>query len=97
MFGGWMDRFNLLAAQVRRTSWGGDCYGYGLLAIGQIDIIAERDMKPWDWAALVPIVEGAGGRVTDWSGQPLTYDSAGDVLAVGDPALLEAAVAALAG
>ena len=97
MFGNWMDRFDGLAGQVRRVSWGGDCYGYGLLALGQIDIVAERDMKPWDWAALVPIVEGAGGRITDWAGQALSFESAGDVLAVGDPALLGAAVAALAG
>jgi myo-inositol-1(or 4)-monophosphatase len=96
MFGGAMHRFERLAGRVRRVSWGGDCYAYGLLALGQIDIIAERDMKPWDWAALVPIVEGAGGRVTDWAGRTLTYDSPGDVLAVGDPALLNAAVAALA-
>ena len=96
MFGGAMHRFERLAGRVRRVSWGGDCYAYGLLALGQIDIIAERDMKPWDWAALVPIVEGAGGRVTDWAGRTLTYDSPGDVLAVGDPTLLNAAVAALA-
>ena len=61
-------RWQRLAAAVRRNYWGGDCYAYGLLALGQIDVVAERDMKLWDWAALVPVVEGAGGRVTDWSG-----------------------------
>ena len=80
-----------LQAAVRRTSWGGDCYGYGLLALGQIDVIAERDMKVWDWAALVPVVEGAGGRITDWAGQPLRADGDGSVLAVGDPGLIGAA------
>ncbi|MHC0613036.1 inositol monophosphatase family protein [Komagataeibacter oboediens] len=80
--------FDVLAAAVRRTSWGGDCYAYGLLALGQIDIIAECTMKIWDWAALVPVVEGAGGRMTDWSGQPLRADGDGTVLAVGDGALL---------
>ncbi len=49
-------------------------------------------MKPWDWAALVPVVEGAGGRVTDWRGKALTLESVGDVIAVGDPALLSEAV-----
>ena len=51
--------------------WGGDCYAHGLLALGQIDVITECTMNLWDWAALVPVVEGAGGRVTDWCGQAL--------------------------
>ncbi|MBU6498122.1 MAG: histidinol phosphate phosphatase, partial [Rhodospirillales bacterium] len=81
-----------LRAAVRRTSFGGDCYAYGLLALGQIDIVAEATMKVWDWAALVPVVEGAGGRLTDWHGRVLTADSDGHTLAVGDPALLAPAV-----
>ena len=81
-------RWRRLAKAVRRNYWGGDCYAYGLLALGQIDVVAERDMKLWDWAALVPVVEGAGGRVTDWSGAALRPDGDGTVLAVGDPALL---------
>ena len=80
---------------MRRVSWGGDCYAYGLLALGHIDVIAESDMKPWDWVALVPVVEGAGGRVTDWSGQKLRATGDGRVLAVGDPDLLAPAVALL--
>ena len=88
-------RHERLQRAVGRTSWGGDCYAYGLLALGQIDVIAERDMRVWDWAALVPVVEGAGGRVTDWTGRPLRADGDGSVLAVGDPALLPAAVALL--
>jgi len=90
-------RFDALKRRVRRTSWGGDCYAYGLLALGLLDIVADDTMKPWDWAALVPVVEGAGGRVTDWRGAPLTLDSAGDVLAVGDAALLPQVSALLAG
>lgn len=89
-------RWQRLAATVRRVSWGGDCYAYGLLALGQIDIIAESDMKVWDWAALVPVIQGAGGRITDWNGEPLRHNSCEQVLAVGDPALLPAAVDALA-
>jgi histidinol phosphatase-like enzyme (inositol monophosphatase family) len=88
-------RFQRLAQATRRTSWGGDAYAYGLLALGQIDIIAESSMKPWDWAALVPVITAAGGSVTDWQGQPLTEASDGTVLALGNPALLPAAVAAL--
>jgi histidinol phosphatase-like enzyme (inositol monophosphatase family) len=90
-----------LAGAVRRVSWGGDCYAYGLLALGQIDIVAEGDMKLWDWAALVPVIEGAGGRVTGWDGEALRPegppDRPGRVLAVGDPTLLPQAVAKLAG
>ncbi|QDH16185.1 inositol monophosphatase family protein [Swingsia samuiensis] len=82
-------RFNNLKKVVRRTSWGGDCYAYGLLALGQIDIIAESSMKPWDWAALVPIIEGAGGRMTNWQGEPLDLNNNdGTVLAVGNPQLM---------
>jgi myo-inositol-1(or 4)-monophosphatase len=88
-------RWRRLADQVGRVSWGGDCYAYGLLALGQLDIVAESDMKLWDWAALLPVVEGAGGRLTDWEGKTLRPGSAGRVLAVGDPALLPQAVALL--
>ena len=88
-------RWRGLRAKVKRASWGGDCYAYGLLALGQIDIIAECGMQPWDWAALVPVIEGAGGRITDWQGRALRQDGDGTVLAVGDPALLGPAVRAL--
>ncbi len=91
MLGANEPRWRRLAGAVRRNYWGGDCYAHGLLALGQIDIVAECDMKLWDWAALVPVVEGAGGRVTDWSGQPLRPDGDGTVLSVGDPALLKLA------
>ncbi len=84
-----------LAAATARTSWGGDCYAYGLLALGQIDIIAECDLKIWDWAALLPIIEGAGGRMTGWHGEALRPGCDGRVIAVGDPALLPLATARL--
>ncbi len=90
-------RFDALAAAVRRVSWGGDCYGYGLLALGQVDVVAEATLQLWDWAALVPVVEGAGGRMTDWAGAPLRPGGDGTVLAVGDPALLAPALQALRG
>jgi myo-inositol-1(or 4)-monophosphatase len=85
-----------LAGAVRRTYWGGDCYAHGLLALGQIDVIAETTMKLWDWAALVPVIEGAGGRVTDWAGNALRPGGDGRVLSIGDPALLPTVVALLA-
>ncbi|MHB1303453.1 MAG: inositol monophosphatase family protein [Acidiphilium sp.] len=85
-------RFLRLAAACRRVSYGGDAYAYGLIALGQIDVIAECDLKPWDWSALVPVIEAAGGSVTDWRGRPLTLESDGAILAVGDPAVREAAL-----
>jgi len=90
-----MPSWQQLHAAVRRTTWGGDCYAYGLLALGHIDMVVDATMKLWDWAALVPVIEGAGGRVTDWSGQALRPDSDGRVVAVGDPALLPQAIALL--
>jgi myo-inositol-1(or 4)-monophosphatase len=91
-----LKNFQRLAAATRRVTWGGDCYAYGLLALGHIDIIAERGLKIWDWAALVPIIEGAGGSMTDWQGQPMRENGPGDALALGDPTLLPQALARLA-
>ncbi len=81
-----------MSAAARRTSFGGDCYAYGLVALGQIDIVAESGLKIWDWAALAPVIEGAGGKLTDWRGQKLRPDGNGQALAVGDPSLLPQAV-----
>jgi inositol-phosphate phosphatase/L-galactose 1-phosphate phosphatase/histidinol-phosphatase len=80
---------------VRDTIWGGDCYNYALLASGHLDLVVEANLKLYDFAALVPVVEGAGGRMTDWAGKPLGRDSDGRVIAAGDPALIEAAIEAL--
>lgn len=90
--------FMALAAQTdhRRMVMGGDCYNYALLASGHIDVVCEANLKLHDWAALVPVVEGAGGLMCDWNGEPLHAGSQGDVLAIGDPARLEDVVAALA-
>jgi myo-inositol-1(or 4)-monophosphatase len=96
MLGDDMPAWQRVAAQVRRNYWGGDCYAYGLLALGQIDVIVECDLKPWDWAALLPVIVGAGGAVTDWRGQPPRVEGDGRIIAVGDPALLADVVAALA-
>ena len=89
-------RFARVKKAARRTTWGGDCYAYGLLALGLVDAVVDATMKPWDWAALVPIIEGAGGRCTDWAGRPLHLEGDGTVLAVGDPLLLPEVSALLA-
>jgi histidinol phosphatase-like enzyme (inositol monophosphatase family) len=87
MFGPHLPAWMRLAAAAGRTSYGGDCQLYGLLALGQLDLVCEAGLRLWDWAALTPIVEGAGGRLTDWSGQTLAETSDGRVLAAGDPGL----------
>lgn len=81
----------------RDAIWGGDCYNYGLLALGQIDAVIEAGLKLYDFAALVPVVEGAGGVMRDWSGQPLEAGSDGRVVAVGDVRLLGPVLETLAG
>ena len=92
-------RFMALAGQVdhKRMIYGGDCYNYGLLASGHVDMVAETGLKLHDFAALVPVVEGAGGMMTDWAGEPLHAGSDGSVLALGDPARLEDVLEILAG
>jgi CoA:oxalate CoA-transferase len=73
--------FNALAATCGNVLYGGDCHNYGLLASGHIDIVMEAGLKLHDWAALVPVVTGAGGVMTDWEGGALTRESEGQVIA----------------
>ncbi|PQM29033.1 histidinol-phosphatase [Sphingopyxis lindanitolerans] len=92
------DHFMALAAKTshERMVFGGDCYNYGLLASGHIDLVVEAGLKLHDFAALVPIVEGAGGTMCDWNGEPLHSESDGHVIALGDPARLEDVIEGLA-
>lgn len=69
--------------------YGGDCYNYGLLAGGHLDVVCEQGLEIYDYGALVPIVEGAGGTVSDWQGNPLDAGSDGTIIALGDPARLD--------
>ncbi len=92
------DRFERLRSEVRVNGWGTDCLAYGLLASGFVDLVAEAAMGPYDFLPLVPVVEGAGGRITDWEDRPLSLDTGahGRVLAAGDPKLHGKALARLA-
>lgn len=92
------EHFMGLAAKTdhKRMVMGGDCYNYAMLASGHLDVVCEANLKLHDYAALVPIVEGAGGTMCDWNGDPLHAASDGRVLALGDPARLEDVIAALA-
>ena len=69
----------------RFTRYGGDLYCYTQLAMGLADVVIETGLKPYDIQALIPVIEGAGGVVTDWRGGDC--QDGGDVLACGDPAL----------
>ncbi len=80
----------------KRMVMGGDCYNYAMLASGHLDIVCEANLKLHDYAALVPVVEGAGGTMCDWNGEPLHAASSGHVLALGDPARLDDVIEALA-
>jgi histidinol phosphatase-like enzyme (inositol monophosphatase family) len=74
-------RFEALAARVALRRYGGDCYLYGMLAGGHCDLVVEVQLKPHDFMAVIPVVEGAGGRISDWRGAPLTLSSDGRVIA----------------
>jgi len=68
-------------------AWGGDCYAYAMLSMGGLDAVIEDLLGTYDYCALPPIIEGAGGWMGDWNGRALTTQSKGNVLAVGDIAL----------
>jgi len=73
-------------------SWGGDCAAYATLASGHLDLVVEADLAPYDYMALIAVVGGAGGVITDWHGQALTGDGYARVVAAANPALHEQAL-----
>ena len=85
--------FARIRGRVRGMRYGTDCYLYAMLALGHADLVVEASLKPYDVQALIPVVEGAGGVITDWSGGNPAMG--GDVLASGDPRVHEQALAAL--
>ncbi len=87
--------FARLANECRVVRFSMDAYAYGLLALGEIDIVAEAGLKHHDYAALAPIVEGAGGVITNWRGERLGSDDRGEALAAATPALHETALSIL--
>ncbi len=93
---GW-EVFAQAAKKARITLFGGDAYAYAQIASGNIDLIIEEGLKPYDYAALAPVIESAGGVVTDWQGQPITLASDGTILAAGDAALHQQAMKLLGG
>ena len=89
--------FARVSAAVKLTRFGADCYAYGLVATGFVDLVLEASLEPYDFCAMVPIVEGAGGVATDWRGANLDLASDGRILVAGDRRAHEAALALLGG
>lgn len=85
--------FQLVAANARLVRYGGDCYSYCLLAAGLVDLVIESSLQPYDIQALIPIVEAAGGVISDWSGAPC--HEGGQIIAAGDPAIHKQALSIL--
>ena len=89
--------FARVSDKVKQTRFGADCYAYGLVATGFVDLVLEASLEPYDFCAMVPIVEGAGGVATDWRGANLDLASDGRILVAGDRRAHEAALALLGG
>lgn len=89
--------YEKLRQSVKLPRFGGDCYAYGQLASGHVDIVVEARLQPYDYLAQVPIIQGAGGVLTDWQGKALGLDSDGRVCASGDPGLHKDVLRLLAG
>jgi histidinol phosphatase-like enzyme (inositol monophosphatase family) len=87
------ERYWRVERRCRLSRYGGDCYAYALIAMGFVDLVIETDLKRWDIAAIIPIIEGAGGIVTDWEGR--SPRGGGNVIAAGDERAHAAALAIL--
>ena len=73
--------FDNILKKTKYHRFGGDCYMYGMIAAGLIDIVIEDTLKIWDYMALIPVIEGAGGVVTDKYNNAITTDSSGSIVA----------------
>ena len=91
---GTLEPYRRVEEKVRLSRYGGDCYAYCMLAAGHVDCVVESGLQPYDIVALIPIVHGAGGVVTNWQGGPAT--AGGAVIASGDPRVHEEALKLLA-
>ncbi len=88
--------FEHLCQQIKLTLYGADCYAYALLAMGFVDLVVEADLSPYDYCSHVPIIERAGGVITDWQGNDLNLDSDGRVVAAGDKTIHQQVLGILA-
>jgi inositol-phosphate phosphatase / L-galactose 1-phosphate phosphatase / histidinol-phosphatase len=86
-FGSDAEGFARVRTEAKLVRYGTDCYAYGLCALGFVDAVVESGLKPYDFCALIPIIEGAGGIVTDWEGRKPGLVTDGRILACGDARL----------
>ena len=91
------EAFGRLRARTRWTVYGGSCMAYAQIATGRIDVGVDVGFDPFDYLALVPVIEGAGGIITDWEAKPLTLKSGGRIIAAGDRRMHAQALAVLTG
>lgn len=84
--------FKRLSESGRVMRLGYDCYPHALVAAGQIDLVIDYDLKPYDYFSLIPVVEGAGGIITDWQGANLNMQSNGQVVSATTPELHQQAL-----
>ena len=86
-------RFEAVVPRTKMMRFGGDCYLYAMLAAGQADLVIEAGLKSFDVAAMIPIIERAGGIITTWAGGPAL--AGGQIIAAGDKRVYEEAMALL--
>ena len=87
--------FDELEEQAYLSQFNTDCYGYGLLASGHVDLIVEQDLQPYDYLPMLPILIQAGAKVSDWKDRPVGSIAGGRVLAAGDARIHAQALAVL--
>jgi histidinol phosphatase-like enzyme (inositol monophosphatase family) len=85
--------FAQVRAAARLTRLGCDAYAYAMVALGRIDLVIESGLKPWDYEPLIPVIEGAGGKVANWRGEAV--DGKGQIVAAGDARCLDEALVSL--
>jgi histidinol phosphatase-like enzyme (inositol monophosphatase family) len=88
-------RFDLLETKVRLSRYGCDCYAYAMLAAGNVDLVVETALNPYDIVALIPIIENAGGVVRTWDGG--RAEGGGNIVAAASETLLDQAMAVMIG
>jgi len=91
------DAFSRVSRAAKLVRYGADCYAYGLVALGFVDVVIEASLNPYDFGPMLPIIEGAGGIASDWHGEPLGLLSDGRVLIAGDKRTHSDALALLRG
>jgi histidinol phosphatase-like enzyme (inositol monophosphatase family) len=86
-------KFESVEKSARLSRYGGDCYAYCMVAAGYVDLVIEAGLDAYDIMPLIPIIEGAGGAVTNWQGESAA--EGGRIIAAGDRRVLDQAIARL--